>query len=112
MFASMHQLKLGNLQPIKNNHYPTSLTPRDVYRELLPLASKWNRIGILLNIKPEQLDTIKSNHPNEVEDCLLETIKEWLNGIDPPPTWEELVEAVKLVSKNRAEDIRIKYCTL
>ncbi len=46
-----------------------------------------------LNIKPEQLDTIKSNHPNEVEDCLLETIKEWLNGIDPGPTWEELVEA-------------------
>ncbi len=112
MFASM-QLKLGNLQPIKNNpsHYPTSLTLRDVYRELLPLASKWHEIGILLNIKPEQLDPIESNHPNDVKRCLSETIKEWLNGIDPPPTWEELLEAVKLVNKNKAEDIRIKYCT-
>ncbi len=112
MFASM-QLKFGNLQPIKNNpsHYPTSLTPRDVYRELLPLASKWNKIGILLNIKPEQLDTIKSNNPEDVEDCLLETIKGWLNGIDPRPTWEELVEAVKPFNENKAEDIRIKYCT-
>ncbi len=46
MFASM-QLKFGNLQPIKNNpsHYPTNLTPRNVYRELRLLASKWNRIG-------------------------------------------------------------------
>ncbi len=112
MFASM-QLKFGNLQPIKNNpsHYPTSLTLRDVYRELLPLASKWNEIGILLNIKPEQLNRIESNHPNDVNRCLSKTIKEWLNGIDPRPTWEELVEAVKLVNGNRAEDIRIKYCT-
>ncbi len=64
-----------------------------------------------VNIKPEQLDTIKSNNPEDVEDCLLETIKEWLNGINPRPTWEELVEAVKPFNENKAEDIRIKYCT-
>ncbi len=38
-------------------------------------------------------------------------IKEWLNCINPRPTWEKLVEATKDNNEQKSEDIRLKYCT-
>ncbi len=89
----------------------TSLTIRKVYTELKLLASRWYQIGIFLDMEPGTLDTIKTNNPNDVEVCLMCMIKEWLNRINPRPTWEKLVEATKDINERKSEDIRLKYCT-
>jgi hypothetical protein len=37
-------------------------------------------------------------------------LKEWLKMIDPPPSWEQLVDALKVIDECKAEELRRKYC--
>ena len=105
--------KIPQLPYVKVEKEPivASLSIRNVYTELEPLASKWYQIGIFLDMEPGKLDTIKTNNPTDVEGCLMCMIKEWLNRINPRPTWEKLVEATKDINERKSEDIRLKYCT-
>ena len=84
---------------------------REVFKELLPLASQWQIIGTLLNVPPEKLDCIKQDYSRGL-DSLREMVTAWLKRIDPPPTWEQLVEAVEPLDQARAEAIRSKHCQL
>ena len=88
-----------------------SLRPSKTLKELMTLASKWRTIGILLDLQPEELDTIAANN-NQVQECLRNMLEEWHKMTDPPPSWERLVEAVKVVHPKRAKEIHDKYCTL
>lgn len=36
-------------------------------------------------------------------------LSEWLNQVDPRPTWTALAEAVEPVDKVKAQDIKTKY---
>lgn len=78
-----------------------------LFRELMPLASKWQNLGALLDISEEKLDAIKRNNLNQVEDCLRDMISTWLK-IDPQPTWKGVVEAVEVIDQKKAEDIKCK----
>ena len=44
-------------------------------------------------------------------DALLEMIVEWLKRVDPLPTWDELVKAVKPFDPTVAQKIQEEYCT-
>ena len=100
--AKRPQLHPQNSLSIKDNL-------REVVRELLPLASQWKIIGTLLDVPQGKLDSIKYEC-SLASDCLLEMVKAWLKKIDPPPTWEQLVEAVEPLDPARAEAIRSKHC--
>ena len=80
-------------------------------QELLPLASEWQIIGTFLAIPPGKLETIKSDNPNKVENCLREMLTEWLKTNDPDPTWENLADVIHRSNPKKAKDIRQKYCT-
>ena len=54
---------------------------------------KWYYIGLALHIAPDTLDVIEKD--NRITDtCFLEMLKVWLKS-KPPPTWTELVKALR-----------------
>ncbi len=88
-----------------------SLTIPNVFNELKLFAGKWNQIGILLDMDPGTLEIIDINNPHDAIGCIICMIKEWLNRINPRPTWEKLVEATKVFNEKKSEEIRLKYST-
>ena len=80
----------------------------NVLRELIDQDSEWQNIGVLLNIPSARLKLIK-NYYNRTRDCLREMILEWLK-MNPPPTWQQLVEAMAPINQKTAESIHSKYC--
>lgn len=79
--------------------------------KLMPLAGDWQNIGTLLSMPPQVLKMIRLDNPNRTRDCLREMREEWLKMIAPPPSWQQLVEAVEVVDQSKAKDIHDKYCT-
>ena len=76
---------------------------------MVRLPSKWYSLGLLLNVPKSSLSTIRTNNP-EYLDCLYETLQEWLNQTDSPPTWQELAEVVEPFDRSKAQEIRQRYC--
>lgn len=71
----------------------------EVFDTLLPVSSKWSRVCCCLGLQASLLDTIKKNHPGDIEECLFEGLQQWLQRNyntekHGPPTWRKLVEAV------------------
>ena len=96
-------------QPHPQNSLSIKDHLRDIFKELLPVATHWQNIGTLLDVPQEKLESIKHDY-NLASDCLREMVKAWLKMIDPPPTWQQLVDAVASVDPARAEAICRKYC--
>ena len=78
---------------------------RDVFAVLHPLATQWKTIGILLGIQKHVLDRIKNDEAG-VNDRLQEMLSEWLKQVNPPPTWEDLANAVEEIDQSKAQEIR------
>ena len=77
---------------------------------LSSLASRWERIGIELDINTDLLDTIEASH-SDVHKRLIEMIKLWLRQTTPPPTWQALAAAVHDIDPKKAQEITLKYCS-
>ena len=76
---------------------PGPLTVDDLKKVLNSLweaRAKWIDIGIQLDMKVQSLEAINHDH-NEVGSCLRVMLTDWLKQVDPPPTWEALVDALK-----------------
>ena len=84
----------------------------DIFRELLPLASHWKSIGEYLKLPPGLLNIISFDNHNRERDCLRETLEHWLKTTDPPPTWEQLVQAVKPIDQGKAGSLNKKHCSV
>lgn len=78
---------------------------RDALRKLLPLAERWNNIGVFLGINDGTLTTIKHNE-RQADDCLREMLSVWLRSVSPPPTWSNLADAIEPYDPARAKEIR------
>jgi len=70
-----------------------------VLKELSPISTKWNSIGIALRLKSDTLDVIRASNIGDPHSCLTSMVKEWLKrNYDVrkfgEPTWHRLVEAV------------------
>ena len=83
------------------------LTLSKAFREVVHLPSY--SFGLLLNVPKSSLSTIRTNNHGD-HDRLCETLQEWLNQTDPPPTWHELAEVVELLDRSKAQKIRQHYC--
>ena len=57
--------------------------------------SKWRNIGIAVELKPSALASIASENPNSDGDKLTAVLTEWFKQIDPEPSWEQLVKALR-----------------
>ena len=83
-----------------------------VFGETFDARLKWYYIGLNLSVKASELDVIKKSNP-EVKDCYLETLKCWLKGVDPEPTWAALAEALSSSTVDEdclSEKLREKHC--
>ena len=83
-----------------------------VLQETYEARNKWYDIGLGLKVSVATLDGIKSQS-DDPKDCLRETLKPWLKGTDPKPTWRALVEALKscIVEEHQlAKRLEAKYC--
>ena len=84
-------------------------TLKDLTSELyITAASKWEIIGIQLQLDPGKLDTFKTK---EDEAALIEVLKMWLRTVDPPPTWKVIIDAVRLFNPSLAASLTTKYST-
>ena len=91
------------------------LSPGDlatVLKELYEARTKWYYIGLELKVPWGTLDSIKAQSDDEQE-RLLEALKHWLKTVDPKPTWQALVNALRscLVKENwLANSLEEKHC--
>ena len=80
-------------------------------RELHPVRASWYNIGLELDIPHTELDYLEQNY----SDQLREVLKYWLKtAVDPPPTWEAVVIALRSPSVNEinlAAQLEAKYRT-
>ena len=75
---------------------------------MIHLRWEWYTLGLLLNVPKSSLSTIRTNNPDDL-DCLYETLQEWLNQTDSPPTWHQLAEVVEPLDRSKAQEIRQRY---
>ena len=71
----------------------------DVKRELQPVAGRWKHIGLALRLDPHQLNKIKRENQDDLDDCLTEMLTLWLEKNYNTerfgePSWELLAAAV------------------
>ena len=92
------------------------------------IAPKWHDIGVeLLDVEDVPvLNTIKSNHPRDVDNCTTEMLQLWL-ARKPEASWGQLLEAFRqpniklnalavriegMLSEGMCRYIKIKYMLL
>ena len=91
----------------------TSKDLKDIQNVLWDAQKKWFNIGIQLGLDSVKLEAIKCNC-TDVEDRFTKMLSEWLVQVDPEPTWDRLVSALKarpVDCKQIAREIEQKYCT-
>ena len=69
------------------------LTLKEARRLLYSVRIKWYSIGVELEIRTGELDTIRATYSDPGE-CLTEMLKIWLKSINPLPTWKALKDAL------------------
>lgn len=87
-------------------HNITDTKPKlnEAFRKLFPLAEKWKIIGILIGLENHILENITKDEKG-VQECLGKMLSEWLKIADPPPTWNNIIDAVQTVDPSRAQEI-------
>ena len=78
---------------------------KEAIKQLLPMSEEWKDIGIQLDIPISILNRLESDWPN-VRSRLRAMLTEWLNRVNPTPTWTQLVDAVELYNEAQAEQMR------
>ena len=84
-----------------------------VRKELHEARTKWYDIGLELKVPVGTLDSIRVQS-DDTKECLLEALKHWLKTVDPKPTWQALVDALRscVVEENQlANSLEEKHCT-
>lgn len=78
----------------------------DVFELLIPTASDWQEIAVLLKIPPSVTEKIEQKNM-KVTACLRAVLTEWLKQTNPRPSWNALAKALKLLGNETiAEKIR------
>ena len=77
--------------------------------ELYDARTKWKRIGLGLRLPPSDLDAMSG----DPLDCLQNSLSQWLNGIDPLPTWDALIAVLRsrvVGEEKKAQELEEKFC--
>ena len=59
------------------------------------VRAMWYNCGLALGVSSGTLDAINRSKHGDCGDCYTETLKEWLKGADPPPSWSALCIALE-----------------
>ncbi len=73
------------------------------------VPDKWMDIGRYLEIEGARLRAIRQQYQNDPQQCLMAMLEDWLDRPNPPPTWDDIADAVGFVGRGIvAKDIRDK----
>ena len=101
----------SSMQAFLLDHTEPSL--KALLNELHPLRASWFKIGLQLDIPHTELICFRKMH-SDFSDSLCEMLVLWLKtAVDPPPTWEAVVTALRSPSVNEmniAGQLELKYC--
>ena len=93
----------------------TALTLKTVFNALHSVSYKWSDIGLQLDVPAFQLNIIEADSTG-VKKRLQAMLDYWMNNaVDPLPSWEVLVNALKAptVGESRlARELEERYCSL
>jgi len=67
----------------------------DVQRKIFAVKTEWYNLGLELGLRPPTLDSICNKHSGDPSQCFRQVLQEWLKGVNPPPTWQAMVNALK-----------------
>ena len=67
---------------------------KDAVEVLVPIKDRWYIIGVVLEVSPADLDSLKDSN-NSVEVNLAKMIDKWLDQYAEKATWEVLLKAVE-----------------
>ena len=98
----------------KNKHVLSTADIKDVRRATFSAHPKWKDIGIELRVPTYTLEGIAQNY-EDVSDRFREMLVAWLKLVNPKPTWEALVGALRqpaVGEEQLAQGVRQKYCPL
>ena len=80
----------------------------ELYNEV---ASEYRAIGMMLNLSLSAIQDIELRHSNNPKQCFLDVLAKWLQQVDLPASWEDIIKALDVVQrKDIAERLRYKYC--
>ena len=66
-----------------------------VRRLLWDASPDWLDLGLELGVNPTTLRIIRHDNHDVVKHCFTDMLSEWLKMIDPHPSWEGLISALK-----------------
>ena len=91
------------------DHFIVGVELRDVFKELITIATKWCDIGISLGLPYHTIEVI-SHEYFCVNDRCRAVIVTWLKGNGTPVSWASLISALERMDERRvAETLRDKY---
>ena len=67
----------------------------EVQRKLFAVRNEWYNLGLELGQRAATLDSIDAKYNSDPSQCFRQVLKEWLKGVNPPPTWQAMVNALK-----------------
>lgn len=67
---------------------------KELVEDLEPCAAQWRMLGIMLKIRPADLDAIVQQI-KPVDKCLMEVLRVWLQTEHSPHTLEQLLKALR-----------------
>lgn len=84
---------------------------KSVWNKIWEARSKWQNIGIELDLEKNDLDAINATHGSDTDACFREMLSLWLKQTRSLPTWSKLIRALKRPAvgfQRLAEDIEKK----
>ena len=64
-----------------------------ILQKLSTVCQSWYYIGLMLQLRVDKLDCIKLEH-HDPQSCMVAMANTWLQGMDPQPTWDALIQAL------------------
>ena len=113
MTLSLSELKLSSFFSFINDIFILDVANlKDIIEALkkgLFPNHRWSPLGLQLGLLQPTLSTIKANHKDDVESCLLECLTLWLRKADKVtesggPTWDSLASALNKLGENATAD--------
>lgn len=74
---------------------------------------KWHDIGLQIGLKHPDLEAIRMRRRDDPDECFKELLSDWLNRMNPKPTWSALTDALRSPTvglEQLAEEIEQSLC--
>lgn len=74
------------------------------------VPNSWKILGVMLKLPLGPLNSIAAKYQQDPQKCMMAMFELWLKRLDPPPTWDAVIEAVQFLGEEKlALELREKH---